>query len=265
MHNSRFTLSALILVCFVATLFRGGPVAYASPISPSDNAALLTETLIEAEGGILLGLGEDLGPDPGNILSFTSAIDFTADTFSFSADPGTEYLGQALIYSASGSMDPTTGDTSYTGSGTLGTSAISETGSGVWTGDPDYPFTDDITIGGVTYSRVGMTHVDTGNRTSSVTLKNKTTGKTYSGTDTYNSNGGKINYTWGIASDPIPAQGGIKVDATGVIDLDTGLGIFDAVIGPPTPEPATIWMVLSGALVLGFAPLMSRPRRPELS
>jgi hypothetical protein len=260
MGNPKSVSRAMILACAAAALLGSGQVARASSADP---LSALTEVMITSQQSILLALAEALGPDATSVLTFSTVTNVAGGSYSLTSAAGSTYLGMAFNYSLSGSMD-SLGNTSESGSGTIGGQAIAESATGLLAGDPEYDWTDHVIINGFEYKRVGKTKVTFNPTSSSVVLENVGTGKQYNGTDMGESRPGGIHWTWLVESDPIPPKGdGIKIDASGDIDPTSGFGTFKASI-EPLPEPGTVWTMLTGVFGgLACLPAMLRARRRE--
>ena len=143
--------------------------------------------------------------------------------------------------------------------------AITVRGSNVVVGDPEYDYTDTITINGVEYKVVGKNKVIFG-RPSTSTAILTSNGKNYNAVDILSVRElTAIKYTWVIDSNPIPDK---SSDASGSIDPTNGVGSFEART-TAVPEPSTVWMAITGTLALagpwgpkaGFGPVGSTRKK----
>jgi hypothetical protein len=120
--NCAFGFCALLLVTPIITFPNIGG---ASPI----DIPTLTQGMIADQAEETLLLGVDFGADSSSPISFFSIIDPLAMSYTFATQPGSTYLGQALVINGSGVFDPATnimnvssfvrlGSASFTSSGT---------------------------------------------------------------------------------------------------------------------------------------------------
>ena len=114
--TSKVFYYALVMLVFMAA----APVARAAPLN---QVQLLTELMIESQGDNAGYLGLMFGPDASSPLVFSSNVDPSGTTFSFSLNPGTTYQGQSLTLSGSGVFDPSTSMLTASSSGMLGSKA----------------------------------------------------------------------------------------------------------------------------------------------
>ena len=143
--------AASLFVCAACAMLATSQVAWATSMEPDQ---VLTEVMINSQEGILEALGEAFGPDPASVLAFTSTMNFSSNTFSFSATAGDTYQGRSFAYTATGSMD-SLGNTTESGSGSIGSFAIASSGTGLLSGDPEYDIQGTVEINNVQYKRVG--------------------------------------------------------------------------------------------------------------
>jgi hypothetical protein len=90
---------------------------------------LLTGQMIETEGDYAGFLGLAFGPDASSPLVFTSDVNLSATSFSFSLNTGQTYLGQPISMTATGSYNTSTDILTISSSGMLGTAAWTTSGS----------------------------------------------------------------------------------------------------------------------------------------
>jgi hypothetical protein len=105
-----------------------------------------TEIMMETEGAEMTFIGRYFGPDNTSPLSFTSNQDIADQSFSFSLNPGTTYLGQSMTLRATGDFNTTTDEWDVTTNGSLGSTTWSSSYTASITGDPTYLVTGKITV-----------------------------------------------------------------------------------------------------------------------
>jgi len=100
----------------------------AAPPDPLD-VATLTQLMIENQGNDMTLLGLGFGVDPSSPVDFTSLVDATGMSFSFTAVSGSMYKGQLVTLTGNGVFDPMTNILSTTASIGLGGSTFADTGT----------------------------------------------------------------------------------------------------------------------------------------
>ena len=229
---------------------------------------LVTEALMGTQGGDASLIGMFLGADAGSPLRFSSVVDPTNFSFSFSLMPGSSYLGQPMTLSSSGTFDPNTGVLSAFSSGTLGTMsfAISDSESWMNTSNGIQGSGDQIlSVGGDERGRRRVTHRHDFPDGSSVESGHFVDehGHRIPGSDFVNvpdeDHPEEPDWDWGTRH----GRGGgpYSVFSTGFSPLDGGTGSFTTTISP-VPEPSTLLLIGSGFIgIAGVLRKRASPRR----
>ena len=219
-----------------------------------------TESMMNSEGLIMSLVARDLGIDPTVSLNFTSAMDPVAQTFSYSLQSGSMYLGRSAALQVSGAFDVPSQSWLFTSTGHIGATSLAGNGSTTFSGDPMsfdifVPLTfDETIISNVTYDNTAIRTASTG----TITVKDSITGAVKSSgthTDTLIITGpdqGKWMWDTGM----ITTKDGkpFTVDAAGFIPVPNGgAGTFIVQVAA-VPEPSTFALVVVfGAIGLGGA------------
>ena len=93
------------------------------------DVATLTQLMIENQGNDMTLLGLGFGVDPGSPVKFTSTVDASGMSFSFTPVSGSTYKGQMVTLSGSGVFDSTTNILTTTASIGLGATTFTDTGT----------------------------------------------------------------------------------------------------------------------------------------
>jgi PEP-CTERM motif len=113
------------VVCLV-----GATAVQAQGLSGVPTGTVLTEVMMDVQGTEAQLYGAMLGvPSSPQTLSGTTSTDGSAASFSLSLNPGSTYLGQPISDSVSGAFNPIDGSYDWTGTGSWGGNAWTETGS----------------------------------------------------------------------------------------------------------------------------------------
>lgn len=96
---------------------------------PTDQ--LLPELMIEDVAHNALMLGDLFGPDSSSPLSFTTDVNTSTLTYSYSLNLGSTYLGQSMTLSGSGTFNTAMETLYLTSSGVLGTTSWNTSGTEV--------------------------------------------------------------------------------------------------------------------------------------
>jgi hypothetical protein len=215
----------------------------------------IDEIMLSAEQCDAAFLGSVFGPGGTSPLSFTSSVNVSANTFSYTLNPGSTYLGQAISLTTTGYYDATNSIWNWSSSGSLGTTSWNNIGSETITGDP---------LGNISYegSLLGFT-LNVAVDYSTLNFSNVSTGAgilSYQGhdlvtvteTDSRNFVTGAV--TWSLFSVVFGAQ------QNGIAPPGGGGGSFDIIIGAPVPEPSSC--ALLGIGMAGVLGLVRRRRTP---
>jgi hypothetical protein len=207
-----------------------------------------TETLANASAIDSLFLGQVFGYDYGSTIQFSwSTTD--SGSFSYSVLSGQTYQGLPLSLSLDGSFDQMSTYT-WTGAGQLGATSWTETGTGVWSGDPTETVNTTIKVGNDTISIIGTMTASDGKSTLSVLVNGFGPND---GTDTYAIGGWSSIVT-------IPPTGIKEPGSVLTYNASSGTGHFkfDAF----TPEPPGV--ILGGiAFAVYFCAIAYRRQRIE--
>jgi hypothetical protein len=93
------------------------------------DVATLTQLMIENEGNATTLLGLGFGVDPSSPVNFTSVVDPSAMSYSFTPVSGSMYEGQDVTLAGSGTYDPATNVLTTTASIGLGATIFVDTGT----------------------------------------------------------------------------------------------------------------------------------------
>jgi hypothetical protein len=148
----RYTIATAVFIALVAT-----PI-FATSVTSDE----IIETMMEAEGADTLFLGQVFGPDSSSVLHFTSNVNLSTGAFSYSLVSGQTYLGSAFSLTTTGIFNSALGEFVWTTTAQLGAQHWSGSGSGTWSGDPKFPYTDTVTLNGVAYTVTGMIDRESG-------------------------------------------------------------------------------------------------------
>jgi hypothetical protein len=105
-----------------AVVLAGATAVQAQGLPDVPTGTVLTEVMMDAQSSEAFLYGALLGVNPNSpqSLSGTTFTDLSTASFSFSLNPGSTYLGQAISDSAQGSWDPTSGSYLWSASGSWG-------------------------------------------------------------------------------------------------------------------------------------------------
>jgi hypothetical protein len=126
------TLAALALLIGIATRPAEAGVIFTPNFTPTD---FVTEYLMESQGEDAVFVKTMFGTDPHSPLHFSSFVDPTAMTFSFSLVPGSTYKGLSMTLTGSGAFDSSSNTWIISSSGMLGSTSWSTLGTDVITSD----------------------------------------------------------------------------------------------------------------------------------
>jgi len=223
------------------------------------NVEVATELMIENQTSNAAFIGAMFGADPSSALNFTSNVDPSGNSFSYTLTPGSTYLGQNATLSGTGSFDPSMTVMTFSSSGSLGSNAWSTSGTdtiapiaGGYTDSSMLAlaapanFNDthrEITIGTVTSKAVGYL---TNNGV-------EIPGSSFNETDSINPFTGKWRIDWEVKSTVSSLIGGSE----GLSPAAGGAGAFTMIV----PEPSSIVLLLFAILALAGAMPRGRRRR----
>jgi hypothetical protein len=92
--------------------------AYAA--APSDPVVLANQAMIHAQGEEATFVALEIGVDPSSPLNYSSYVDPEGQSFAFSLNAGSTYLGQPFALAASGTLNPSTQTWNVSTSGSYG-------------------------------------------------------------------------------------------------------------------------------------------------
>jgi hypothetical protein len=250
---SVLALAALAIVTTIASPGRAASVDLATVIMMANSEA----------NAVFIGV--QFGTDSSSPLNFTSNVDAAGQSFSYSLNPGSTYLGQAISLTSSGVLssdgtvwtltsDGTFGATSWS---TTGTASTSTDPSGVTTDHHTYDLKDkngnltgDFTLDDRTIT--GKTSTDSGFRTD--TSRKPVPNSDFTSTDSLSD--GK----WTFNLVPLKTSNMIfPVIGTGFSPPAGGVGTFTTTI---IPEPASLILLTLGVSAV-FGCLRIRAGRPS--
>jgi hypothetical protein len=213
-------------------------------------------------------------------LSGTTSLDPPAATFSFSLNPGSTYLGQAISDSVQGQFDPGTGSYDWTDTGSSGlgfkwsasgtiTPLLVDLGKPKWelksfgkvytllSNPPKYIYgqTDKVTLVGPTPTSPAVSIrqtslADPGGNGLGISI----------GTDTYDPKTGRWQYEDDFVPEKVPpGPRRFNANSTGITPIAGGAGTYTLTLSP-APEPSTWITCLVGALSLVGYAQCRRPR-----
>jgi hypothetical protein len=263
----------------------GAHAARAQGLPDVPAASVLTEVMMDAQGSEAILYGNLLGVSPTSpqALSGTSSTDISSGSFTFSLNPGSTYLGQAISDSVQGQYNTATGSFDWSATGSWGSGVQwTETGNFVaaelvggtliWTitskqqvktksGLPLYTIPDTVTILDDRQTKPALSA-----RTSDFDFWDGTVGGTTIGTDDFDPFTGKNKFRPYKIKDlfqPKMVAPGIQElsfqqTTTGTTPFAGGSGTYTTTINS-VPEPASWVMGVLG--VLGLLCYTFRPRR----
>ena len=230
-------------------------------------AQLMTEAMMGTQGGDAGLIGMFLGADANAPLQFTSFVDPTNFTFSFSLTAGSTYMGQPMTLSGSGSFDPNTGSLSALSSGTFGAESFSVSDSETWTNTTDGIAglgDQTLSVNGSEKGRRVVTHRRFSRDGTSEESGHyvdehghRIPGSDFQEPDDYDT---PDDPDWDFGTRRIREGGPYSVFSTGFSPLDGGAGSFTTTISP-VPEPSSLLLVGSG--MLGLAGLLRKRLLPR--
>jgi hypothetical protein len=250
--NSRCWLSGLAVPVGVALLVARG---WASPI----DSTTLTQLMIEVQGGEIDQIAATFGVGVGGVLPFTSTVNVTAMTFSYSVGPGAALNGLPLTFSSSAVFDPATDTLTGAGSGQLGTMGFDTSPKQTLTDREKGTDVSDIPIKDKQGNTLGSRHIDSqffsnGDSTTKEFRTDKD-GKKIEGSDKTGTN--RYTTTSGLWTYNTTGEDGIVVVSSGLSPLTGGQGSFTTRV--TTPEPSS-WLFLTSGLAgwIAWRRLLSR-------
>lgn len=252
-----FAITHKIFYCALAMLVFSMAATPAARAATPQQIELLTHLMIENQGDNAGFLGLMFGPDPGSPLNFSSNVDPSGTTFSFSTNPGTTYQGQSLSLSGSGTFNPSMDVLTLSSSGTLGSDSWTTSGTETITGSGD------IISSTANFDLFNAAQQKAGDKERVATLYDRTNGTSvdigvytdkdgkpipgglFTSTDKYN----KATGEWEFKETP---AGGLNfaVASQGFSPLTGGTGTFVASV---VPEPSASLLFLGGLSVLWLA------------
>jgi hypothetical protein len=215
--------------------------AQAGPLSAITE---VTETMMEVQGAEASLIGRLFGSDPKSPLSFTSSMDFTNYTFSFSLNPGSTYLGNSITLSGSGSGNATTGVFTWSTTGSLAGTLLGGSGTVAFTGGNAVDVASWV-IGGVELDREAhISVVGGGQSTSSIyyTVTAVVVAKTQ-GRDNIVGMGDPRDWQW--MEDHVNVNNfNFCISSSGSFSPNDGSGSFTTSILPESSGPALLGLAI---------------------
>lgn len=221
----------------------------------------VTETMMSVAEMESATLGLAAGPDAFSQLQFASFVDPVARTFTFSTLPGQTYLGMSVMLTSTGTYAGN-GQYSFAATGSIGGSPWTETGTGLWSGDPTETISQNVDIFRRTYAVRGAveTMTDENGVTTSqgdfvyYDINDKFQGGT-TGKDVLKNGTWQFTFDFepsDICGDRVFGQSGscspFETVASGMQGLD-GVGSF-TFQNLPVPEPGTIIIASTGLAII---------------
>ena len=122
-------LLAVVLIAMSTILSQG---AYAAgPLTP---VQLANEVMMHTQGEDTEFMAAQIGVDPNSPLTYTTYVDPKGQSFTFSLQSGSTYLGRAITLIAAGTLNPSTQAWSISTAGTYG--GVRWTATGTLTSSP---------------------------------------------------------------------------------------------------------------------------------
>jgi hypothetical protein len=232
-----------------------GDTATASTVISSED--LLQESMMHSISTTMMIVTTDIPPDAFTTLSFTSSVNFLANTFSYSALPDQMYNGQPFSLQAAGTFDMVSQLAICTTSGMVTNKTLTDLANIKWKDDKPETMEGVITgttkvdndtytfEGNVILTATGKPSTDSVHSSGTVSFKGK--GPLNSGTrsveDFYKRNSSGIGGKWVISTSD--GKKLTSIDGTGPDSSGNGTFIVSV------PEPS--YSALSGTLALAFA------------
>jgi PEP-CTERM motif len=235
--------------CVLLALVGSPPNARCGPM-------LASEILLEDQASNLDLLGYNFGADPSSPLSFTTFVNSTGSSFTYTSTT-TTYLGQSFSLTASGMID-SSGKLTFSATGFLGSSSLATSGTGTVSVSPDG--SAQITMD-TNYQITARTDKTADGRVRMVAIHPDGTSGDYG---YYVDDKGKpISVSAVISTDSVDAQGKIhyedrpvdpglnssvpSLDTNGFMPPAGGVGSFVTTISS-VPEPTSLLMLAIGAV-----------------
>jgi hypothetical protein len=235
-----------------------------------------TEVMMNAETAEMTFIGRYFGPDNASPLSFTTNQDIKGQSFSFSLNSGSTYLGQSMNLTATGTFNTTTSQWNIATTGTFGPAGPNQMSwnssyTASITGDPTFliagtttvpvpgfPILDVKISGALVVSAPNPVPVIlvTSNLTGQATVAAANVGPPFGVSDVLLSAGGWSLKTGGILLAGLDPNGGgynFRVVSSGqVTPVTGGSGTFTSeILSQSIPEPSTVTLLIIGMLGMG--------------